>query len=291
MSIDFQCPHCGARTAVDERYAGQSGPCATCGQTILVPAPPGMVVAAPASRSGAAVWVMVLVVMLVVALSCGGLLLALLLPAVQSAREAARRAPCMNNMKQIEFAIVQYEEVYKAFPAAAGPREPGGPPVSWRVEILPYLERSDLHQAYDATEAWDGPNNRWLAQTDMVLYHCPSDVSPATDTSYVALVGSDAALEADRRTTSNDISDGLSNTIRTVEMHSSGIAWPEPRDLEADRMPMAINHPGGIVSSHRGGANVSFCDGAVRFLDNSIDPAVLRALTTRDGGEQVPVGF
>jgi len=74
-------------------------------------------------------------------------------------------------------------------------------------------------------------------------------------------------------------------------MHSSGIAWPAPRDLEADTMPMAINQPGGIVSSHRGGANVSFCDGAVRFLDNSIDPAVLRALTTRDGGEQVPVGF
>lgn len=256
-----------------------------------MPVPPGVVVVAPAPTSSAAVWLIVLVVALVGVVGCGGILAALLLPAVSQAREAARRAQCVNNLKQIELGFVMYESMNSRLPAAAGPRKPGGPPVSWRVELLPYLDSANLHQAYDATEAWDGPNNRWLTQTDLLLYHCPSDASASTDTSYVALVGPHAALEADRGIPLTDVQDGESYTIRTVEMHTSGIVWPEPRDLDADTMPMMINQPGGIRSPHRGGANPGFCDGSVRFLDDSTDPAVLRALTTRDGGEVIPGDF
>ncbi|NQT16217.1 MAG: hypothetical protein HQ582_25895, partial [Planctomycetes bacterium] len=94
MPIPFTCPHCGLTNNVADQYAGQSGPCSGCGQTITIPAPAGVAPFAasvpPAKRSATPVIVIVVVALLALSVPCSGILIALLLPAVQAAREAAR---------------------------------------------------------------------------------------------------------------------------------------------------------------------------------------------------------
>src|SRR5688572_14271771 len=120
MPISFACPYCGKQTSVAEQYAGQSGPCAACGKTITVPggvAGPGYAYAPP-KQGGAGALVVVLVLGLVAAVCVVGILIALLLPAVQAAREAGRRMSSMNNLKQISIAMLNYHDVHGAFPPA-----------------------------------------------------------------------------------------------------------------------------------------------------------------------------
>ena len=91
MGISFNCPHCGVETLVTDQYAGQTGPCRSCGATITVPGEPsaGGVAPAPSKNSSSRVVItVVLAVSCLLICPCGGVLVALLLPAVQSAREA-----------------------------------------------------------------------------------------------------------------------------------------------------------------------------------------------------------
>src|SRR5690348_349653 len=106
--IPFTCPHCGKFMEVADQYAGQSGPCASCGKPVTIPmaAPSAFAATAygpPPAKSGGgmATIFIVLGVSVVGLLMCAGVLAALLLPAVQAAREAARRSQSMNNLRQI----------------------------------------------------------------------------------------------------------------------------------------------------------------------------------------------
>jgi hypothetical protein len=98
MPISFTCPHCGLAMTAADQYAGQSGPCSRCGKPIAipgapaaprVPVPPPPPPPKPASKTP--ILIIVLAVAVPMALVCGGVFVALLLPAVQAAREAARR--------------------------------------------------------------------------------------------------------------------------------------------------------------------------------------------------------
>jgi hypothetical protein len=101
-------------------------------------------------------------------------LIGLLLPATRSARPAAYRMQCSNNLKQIALALRNYESTYHSFPPAATFDSAGNPLHSWRTLILPYLEHSSLYDSIDLSKPWDAPANAKAYVTDIPVYHCPS---------------------------------------------------------------------------------------------------------------------
>jgi prepilin-type N-terminal cleavage/methylation domain-containing protein len=121
---------------------------------------------------------------LLVVIAIIGILVALLLPAVQSAREAARRTNCLNKMKQIGLALQNYHDVKKGFPPGASGEvsSESVPPNTGRLallgyipHILPYMESGNLYSQMSLKCHWDlEPNKTVAANNPVVEFHCPS---------------------------------------------------------------------------------------------------------------------
>ena len=123
------------------------------------------------------------------------LLVALLLPARRTSREAARRMLCSNHLKQIGLALQNYHDDYGSFPPAYIADATGKPIHSWRVLILPYLEHKPLFDKYSFDEPWDGPNNSKLHGEVVHVFCCGSRPGrqPRTETSYISVIGAQTA--------------------------------------------------------------------------------------------------
>ena len=296
MSIQFTCPNCGVTTEVDNRFAGQSGPCRQCGATVMVPGEPSQPFAAPPTKkSSAPIVVVVLVACLIGAVACGGILLALLLPAVQAAREAARRAQCSNNLKQIALALQIYHDVNGQLPPQYLADENGNPMHSWRVLILPYMEQQALFDQYDFSEPWDGPHNSQLAARMPAVFRCPSEpATGGTITSYVGVSGPGTIFNGPNSTRFSAVTDGLANTLAVVEFAGGGVHWMEPRDLDASQLTGIVSPPDGrnMSSYHPGVSMGATADGSVHALQTNLSAEQLRAMTTINGDEIVNIqGF
>jgi prepilin-type N-terminal cleavage/methylation domain-containing protein/prepilin-type processing-associated H-X9-DG protein len=119
---------------------------------------------------------------LLVVITIIGILIALLLPAVQAAREAARRMQCQNNLKQIGLGLLNYESTYGTFPPGGmGPRTTF--PSSWWVRILSYAEQNNIYDRYKySTGGWTGdggnPNHDLVKNTPFGFMFCPSSPLP-----------------------------------------------------------------------------------------------------------------
>ncbi len=123
------------------------------------------------------------VVELLVVLAITGLLASLVLPAVNSARESARRTGCLSQLRQVGLALLEYEETYRVFP----PGFDGGLDLNlddkrwgWGAKILPYIDQRPLFEQLRPNElslfsTVFNSNRRRLLQTEIALYHCPSD--------------------------------------------------------------------------------------------------------------------
>jgi hypothetical protein len=216
--------------------------------------------------------------------STSGVLVALLLPAVQSAREAARRAQCTNNLKQLALAAHNFHDVKGFFPQDITDKD-GKPLLSWRVSILPFVEQGELYNKFKHDEPWNSPHNKELLKEMPPLFGCPSRARPeAFTTTYRGFSGQGALFESGQNIAIAAITDGTSNTIMITESKEA-VPWTKPSDLAFD--PQAAPSLYGAGSAHPGGFDCCFADGAVRFIKNSINPLVFKALITRAGGEVV----
>jgi type II secretory pathway pseudopilin PulG len=285
-----------------------------------------------------------------------GTLVALLLPAIQAARESARRASCENNLKQIGLAISNYESSHKVYPPGAvwgrwdPPKE-----VRFRgsllIYILPYIEQEALFTAFDFKQlVTDGQilpgSGRPIGSTVIDSYICPSDdhyngtFGGRGTFNYAASNGPtqlydnpvcscanpyDTRLEMAPidnpenyagpftrlgvRTKASQITDGLSKTIFVGEVRvgcsahpQAGWAWtkngngyystliPINYDTCNENAPDPCHRPCswntavGFKSAHPGGAEFVFGDGAVHFLNESIDAQSYQYLGAKADG-------
>ena len=217
-----------------------------------------------------------------------GVLAAMVAPTVRSARETAQRARCVNNLRQIALAVHNYHAANNTFPRPAIVGPSGKPLLSWRVAILPYLEQQELYDKFKQDEAWDSPHNKALLKEIPSVYRCPSRgrVESFT-TNYRVFAGDGALFEKGREIGVADVTDGTAATIMAVES-SESVPWTKPDDLPFD--PAAAPTLRGAGSPHPGGFHAAMASSAVRFLKNTIDPGVFRALITRAAGEVVRAG-
>ena len=143
---------------------------------------------------------------LLVCLAVVGVLVTLLLPAVQSVREAGRRLQCLQNLRQLALALHQYHEFCRSFPYGVN----AGWGHSWSAHLLPFVEQAALADTVPWSEAgwWRGPDQnsqalQRLVRTQISLFRCPSQGSPLTSninqmddryvTNYLGCAGGDAA--------------------------------------------------------------------------------------------------
>jgi prepilin-type processing-associated H-X9-DG protein len=214
-----------------------------------------------------------------------GMLVALLLPAVQSAREAARRAAATNELKQIGLAMHNHHDKQGKFPAPAIVDKDGKRLLSWRVAILPYLEEQALYDQFHLDEPWDSEHNKKLIPRMPSVYVNPNFAEEGK-TLFLGVAGPGQLFEGPEGVTLRQIRDGSSNTIMVVEADPErAVVWTKPDDLEIDR-----DHPAaGLGGLRPGGFNTLFADGSVRFIGKDIDPQLFLQLLTYAGGEVVAV--
>ncbi|MEC8558074.1 MAG: DUF1559 domain-containing protein [Planctomycetota bacterium] len=245
---------------------------------------------------------------LLVVISIIGILMGLLLPAVQAAREAARRTQCQNNLKQIGLGIHGFHEAKKRLPIGCLEWRPFGGPTTrrqfaWSAFILPHLEQQNLFDSIDFQKPFDHPDNREAAATEISIFVCPSapeNESERGKTDYGGLYGErirtrnpdDGVFLYDVKLDWEDLRDGLSTTMAVAE----DIGGPDSEWINGRNVFVqvgGVNDPDAwigdneIRSQHPGGAMALFADGHVHFLTNNIDHQVLGALITRRGGEAV----
>jgi hypothetical protein len=212
------------------------------------------------------------------------MMVALLLPAVQAAREAARRNVATNNMKVILIALQNYHDTRKAFPPAAAV-EGEGAGLSWRVHILPFLDDDSnrLYEQFHLDEPWDSPHNLELAQQMPEVFKDPSGKIAPGKTSYLAVVGPGTAFgDGTKRLSLLTFRDGTSNTVMVVEADpEEAVEWTKPADWQYDP-----NDPTrGLGNLRPNGFMAGFADAHIEFIENGTPAEEIHAIMTRAGGE------
>ena len=211
---------------------------------------------------------------------CGGMLAALLIPAVQAASEAARRMQCSNNLKQIALALHNYNSANGSMPPAYTVDSDGNRLHSWRTLLLPYMEQSALYNQIDFSKPWDDPINVHLTSLDITVFRCPSSKIAPGMTTYQIVDDPSSAFPGSTPLKFTDIKDGLSNTLFAIESdEQDAVHWAEPKD-QSMQIYMST-----VRSSHSGGRNTAFMDGSVRFISEQTDSGFSKALVTAGGGE------
>lgn len=220
----------------------------------------------------------------ILTVAVSGVLAGLLLPAVQAARVAARRASSMNNVKNIVLALFNYESANKAFPAHANYAD-GEPLLSWRVHILPYLGEQELYEQFHLDEPWDSEHNKTLiAKMPAVFINPNSKLTPEEGrTHYLGVKGAGMAFNGtDGGTKFSDFTDGLSRSIMVVQVNDErATTWTKPDDWELDEKNVLKGLPGA------GGFLVGWADGSVAFMSDDVDKDAFKTWLTIAGGESV----
>jgi prepilin-type N-terminal cleavage/methylation domain-containing protein len=301
-------------------------------------------------RDGAAAFTLVEILVVVAII---GILIAILLPAIQHSRESARKSQCANNLKQLGLAMHLYLIQYQAFPpgyvsAVLPDHDDGGPGWSWAAKLMPNIEEAAIHGEINYAASLRSPEMEKVRLTSVPLFLCPSDdmFEPIIDIpsksstriickmaagNYVGSAGTvrptckrcrdlfDGVFGRNRAIKPEELLDGLSKTLAVGERASywsRPVIWgvlPNSKILDNQKPGLYAAGPAYVLgttfnegfniedsaddmdhgtigtfaesfgSRHPGGAFFLFCDAGVRFVWDDADPAIMNALSTRDG--------
>ena len=230
-----------------------------------------------------------------------------LMPAVADARERAKRHQLMNQVKQIALAFHNFHDTQGFFPAPATFCDAGGKPLlSWRVAILPYLERSDLFDRFHLDEPWDSPHNLKLAEEmpDIYVDAMSPELAPQGRTTFLQPIYPggpadpsapvDNPLERFRQKQKyylvpglqfKNYTDGTSKTILFAQVAPEfAQPWTKPADWRVD-----LENPAAELQTNARKKFVTgWADGHGGWRDLTIGPAYLRAIITHAEGVPVP---
>ncbi|MDC0935704.1 DUF1559 domain-containing protein [Pirellulales bacterium] len=248
---------------------------------------------------------------LIVVTAVIGALVALLAPAVQSAREAGRRTECKNQLRQVGIALNAYHATHGAYPVGCDQWRPWGNEVNrqlaWSAFILPFLEQRTLYGQLDLGRPFDDAVNSEPSRSRLSIYLCPSADPEAFErpsgrgaSHYGGIFGQRitgpnnpprGVMRIDRPTRIREIEDGLAWTLIVGEdTRFPDGEWINGRNLfdQAYAVNAAPVFENDLWSQHPGGALGLACDASVHFLSEATDLEVLAALCTRAGDE--PIG-
>lgn len=203
--------------------------------------------------------------------------------AVTQARGAARQTTRRNSMKMIGLAFHNYHDVYRAFPRHSGNAEGANKNLSWRVELLPFVEHAELYNRFKRDEPWDSDHNKALISEMPDVYKTKGIEKPGHTAVHVFIGDKTPFGDDDKKTRIRNFTDGTSNTILAVE------AGPDTADI--------WTKPGGLKFTGDNGLkvlgtigdtfNVLLTDGSVRAVSQSINKDVLHNLIQHQDGNVV----
>lgn len=219
-----------------------------------------------------------------------GILIGMMLPAVQQVREAARRTTAANSLRQLQLSQLNYEDANNKYPGAGINSGEEGAGLSWRVHILPYLEEQALYQRFNLNEPWDSEHNKALIplmpEHFVSLGRNAEDI-PEGHTVFLRPIGNgafpDPAAEPYTAVTTQSVTDGTAQSISLLEANPEmAQIWTKP---DADYAFDPANPAAGIGSYRISGFNAVMMDGSVQFISNSTSPAQIAPLYTHSAGD------
>jgi Protein of unknown function (DUF1559) len=169
-------------------------------------------------------------------------------PELSRAREAARAAASSNNLRQLGITFESHNKRTGTYPARAIFNAEGKPLLSWRVELLKYLD-ADLYKQFHLNEPWDSDHNQLLIPKMPKIYANPNSTSPRGHTTYLGVEGKGFMFSGDSGVKEAEITDGFDKTIRIVEVDSDrAVIWTKPEDWQFDpKQPLS-----GLGKAHSG---------------------------------------
>jgi type II secretory pathway pseudopilin PulG len=300
MPFEFVCPYCHCKTKVLDRYAGQSGPCVDCGKTVTMPHfnASGVLVPSIASTKKPGYsqttrqrgWMPALVGAAVITtlLLIGGLVLAVAWPSVTNGFRRAAQSRDLQNMETIAQALNAYSDRYGTYPPPVVLDANGTPLYSWRVLILPFMGNEGLYKRFELSKPWNSPANQSLLNqmpSEFASSNSP-DAAGIYETNYVLLTGPGTLFPPSGPLSRTQAE---KNTILLVETNNM-CSWTQPGDINIGRGLRVGQKPmvdvGGL---HQGSFTAITTDEDGLRIPSDVPQAVLDALVTPDGGENVDV--
>ena len=294
MPFEFVCPFCHHRTRVEDKYAGQTGPCASCGRNVTLPAfdKNGLLVKADARKPTGATqttktnWVPIIIVSVVLAtvFAAGGLGIFFAIPFISKKASLAAQRSDSGNMIAIAQALNAYALRHGSYPTPIVKDNNGMPLYSWRVLILPFLGYEDLYNRFQLEQPFDSPANLNLAiEMPSVFASSFSGARNFQQTNYALLVGPGTLFPPTGPLSPADAEDP---TILVVETTDGMYSWTEPVDIDVGKgLAIGSQSMKDIGGIHKGATIVVTVKEEAYAIPATNSQTLVDALVTPKGGE------